>query len=442
MQTIKEARTHIEKAWGKGKLKDVEYRLLRYTISLEHEDGLLLHNVMTGELIKLDKNEKNFIQSLPRKVPVGYNTLIEKHFLVPVDYDEQKVTEQLRHILRVMSRSNDITSYTILPTTYCNARCFYCYECYYKHVHMTEQCAHDVVRYIVDHSHGKNVSICWFGGEPLVGVRRISQISRELTDCGVEFTSSMISNGALFNEEMVREAVDQWKLKQVQITLDGTEDVYNKVKDYVGMKESPYQTVLKNIRLLSEAGINVSIRINLGFHNEDDIRILIHELCERFADCENVKMYVHELFENEGTDPHTYTEVEKEHLINLVTGFNDYAAEHGKYSKRKHALPSLKFSYCMADNDSAVVVQPGGELTKCEHSSANENFGNIYSDRYDQMHLNKWKKYAVAEKCVECSFYPSCTRLVECVGMVECLSVVKEKKIEEVNVLLLNAMVH
>ncbi len=441
MQTIKKARSGVEKAWGRQKMKDTRYRLLRYTLSEEYGDGLLLQNAMTGELLKLDEKEKNFINTLPRTVPEEYNALIEKHFLVPMEYDEQKAVAQLRRILTALNRSRDITGYTILPTTHCNARCFYCYECDYEHVHMTEERAHEVVQYMTDHSNGKKLSIGWFGGEPLVGVRIISQISRELTERGVEFTSSMISNGALFNEKLVKEAVDLWKLQSVQITIDGTEDIYNRVKDYVSMKGSPYRTVLRNIRLLSEAGIRVSIRINLGFHNEADTRLLISELSERFADCENVTMYVHELFEGEGTDPHLYTEEEKEHLRNLVTEFNDYAAEHGKYLK-KHALPSLTTTHCMADNDSAVIIQPGGELTKCEHSAAVENFGSIYSGEWDQENLREWKQHAILKECESCPLYPSCIYPAKCPSTGECRAGMKRKKLEEVRESMLYAIEH
>lgn len=431
MQIIKKASSRIAKAWGSQKIKDTQYRLLRYTLSEDYEEGLLLHNAMTGELLKLDEKEKAFLNSLPQTVPEEYNALIEKHFLVPVEYDEQKAVAQLRRILRVLNRSSSITSYTILPTTHCNARCFYCYECNYEHVHMTEERAHEVVQYILDHSDGKKLSIGWFGGEPLVGVRIISQISRELTEKGAEFTSHMISNGALFNEKMVKEAVDLWKLQNVQITIDGTEEIYNRVKDYISMKGSPYQTVLGNIRLLSETGIHVSIRINLGFHNEADTRTLIRELSERFADCENVTMYVHELFDGEGTDPHLYTEEEKEHLMNLVTEFNDYAAENGKYLK-KRALPFLTIAHCMADNDRSVIIQPGGELAKCEHSAAVEKFGSIYSDEWDKENLQGWKQYATLEECENCPLYPSCIYPVKCPSTGECRAGMKRKKIEEV----------
>lgn len=52
---------------------------------------------------------------------------------------------------------------------------------------------------------------------------------------------------------------------QIQVTLDGTEGVYNAVKRYVDAGEkSPYQVVLANIRGLLDAGVRVIVRLNVS----------------------------------------------------------------------------------------------------------------------------------------------------------------------------------
>jgi sulfatase maturation enzyme AslB (radical SAM superfamily) len=40
----------------------------------------------------------------------------------------------------------------------------------------------------------------------------------------------MISNGILFNEKNIVKARELWHLKNVQITLDGTESSYEQIK--------------------------------------------------------------------------------------------------------------------------------------------------------------------------------------------------------------------
>lgn len=430
MQIIKKAKSSTQKLLGSQKIKDTDYRLMKYTLIQNKGDDLLLYNVITGELVSLNKEESELMGKLPCGPSEKYSELIEKYFLVPVDYDEKRTVGQLRKILSAMESKKEITGYTILPTTYCNARCFYCYECGYEHIHMSEETAHRAVDYMIEHSKEKKISIGWFGGEPLVGERIISLISKELTDKGKEFSSSMISNGALFDEELVKKAVDLWKLTNVQITIDGTEDIYNKVKDYISFKGSPYKRVLNNICLLSKAGIRVSIRINLGFHNEDDTEKLIEELSEYFREYENVSMYVHELFDNEGVNPKAYTEEENNHLTRRVIELNEYIEEKGKY-KAGTGLPSLTIRHCMADGDGSVIIQPDGGLSKCEHYNEGDEFGNIYTGERVGEKLKEWKTYTELEKCGECPLYPSCRLIARCPDALKCNDERQNKNIKD-----------
>ena len=430
MKIIKKARSGVEKAWGKQKIKETEYRLLRYTLTTECEEGQLLYNVVTGELVLLDPKEEILIKNLPSNYTSEYNELVEKHFLVPVDYDEHKVVGQLRRLLTAMEGKKTIQGYTILPTTYCNARCFYCYESDFPHVHMTEETAHDVVEYMASHSDGKKISIGWFGGEPLLGAKIISQISNELADKGIEYRASMISNGYLFDEDMVTEAKEVWKLSGVQITIDGTEEVYNKTKSYVSVPKSPYRRVLRNIRLLSEAGITVSIRINLGFHNVEDIEALIDELGKEFSGNDKVSAYVHELFDGEGFTPTSYGDGEMIRLLEKIEELTKVLEAKGLY-QAKPGLPSLATHHCMADNDGSVMIHPGGELTKCEHDSAEMSFGSIYSEKKDTKNLAAWKVSMEYEACKDCAIYPSCVRLKQCPNEREYFSGVCERSVEE-----------
>lgn len=48
MQVISQATEKVAKLWGKPKAKDTEYRLMKYHLRRDTEDGVLLHNVMTG----------------------------------------------------------------------------------------------------------------------------------------------------------------------------------------------------------------------------------------------------------------------------------------------------------------------------------------------------------------------------------------------------------
>lgn len=440
MKTIKEPRENIAKIWGAGKRQDQKkYRLLRYLIRKDTDDGVLLHNVVTGHLILLSESEAGMIGRLPAERTDEMTEMIESHFLVPEDYDEHEAVLKLRKLMRMTDRKKNITGYTILPTTNCNARCFYCYEADFRHINMTEQIAHKTVVFIKEHcGEAKKVSLSWFGGEPTVASNRIDRICTELNDEGIEFTSSMISNGYLLDEEMAEKAKNLWKLQSIQITLDGTEEVYNRVKAYKAVTDSPYRTVLRNIGYLLEREIRVSVRMNLDRHNAEDLRDLIDELAERFEGQKLFSCYVHPLFDNCGYETVEHSDDDRLWLWAEQKRLNERIREKtGKFESRK-SFPSLAVSHCMADNNVSAIIGPDGNLSKCEHTTE-DVFGNLDEGWTDKASLEAWKETKEYPECPGCALFPSCIVLKRCFSSTECFESKRDADMQSAELGILSA---
>jgi radical SAM protein with 4Fe4S-binding SPASM domain len=301
-----------------------------------------------------------------------------------------------------------ITGYTILTTTGCNARCFYCYEKGTKPVTMTAETADKVVRHIVKHRGDEKVSLKWFGGEPLVNARVIDQICTELCEQGVPFRSSMISNGYLFDADKVQRAKDLWQLQQVQITLDGTEQTYNRVKDYVYQGVNAFERVLQNIAMLTAAGIRVIIRLNVDKHNIGEMAELVELLHQRFGTNEHLSIYSHELFVERTPEDEAEIFAQQTQLAQLI-------AACGYKNHKRGLLKDISLNHCMADADGSVVIAPDGHLGKCEHFIDSNFFGHIDSEEHDEAILRKFKeRRADIDACPTCFYYPQCIRLVMC----------------------------
>ncbi len=159
MRTILPAKESIAQLWGYPKPKDTVYRLMRYILQIETEDGILFHNNVTGHLILLSNEEAELLTKLPVKPKESIRELIADHFLVPDNYDEYNSVKQLRRIFQSRQTRDFINHYTILPTTYCNAHCFYCYESDYPRVQMTEETADKLVEYIAANRKDRDVVI-------------------------------------------------------------------------------------------------------------------------------------------------------------------------------------------------------------------------------------------------------------------------------------------
>ena len=223
MITIVESQKHISDLWGiQAAIHDEIYRLMNYVYRVDHDGKVLLHNTVTGKLVVLTQKEAEKLDELPAIYSPVIEDMINNHFLVPNNYDEHREVYRLRTILRrigEIQKPNEITYYTILPTTACNARCYYCFEHGSKIVTMTEQTANEVVEFIVRNCGDKRIHIAWFGGEPTLATARIDQICEGLIKNEIKYSSSITTNGYLIDEEMAHRAKRLWRLKYVNMSI-------------------------------------------------------------------------------------------------------------------------------------------------------------------------------------------------------------------------------
>ena len=401
MKIIIPTASTFEQVVGRQKRADGErYRLMTYVVQQPVNDGLLLYNTLTCSMVLLSPDEAADI--------TAQQELIDRWFLVPQEHDDQKLCRQVRQMAALLTLAPKVvTTYTILPTTGCNARCFYCYEQGTRPVTMTAETASKVVRYIVAHRGSETVHISWFGGEPLVNAKVIDQICTELCEQGVPFRSEMVSNGYLFDADKVQRARDLWQLRRVQITLDGTEQTYNRIKAYVHQGVNAFERVLTNISMLTAAGIRVIIRLNVDKHNIGEMAELAELLHQHFGSNEHLSVYSHELFGERTPEDNATLFAQRMQLEQQI-------AKHG-ILRIKELPKDIHLNQCMADNDGSVVIAPDGHLGKCEHFIDREFFGHIDSEERDMTIIRKFKeRRAEIETCATCPFYPQCYRLVMC----------------------------
>ena len=421
--TLAEPQQRVVKLWGRQAAKPGEtYRLMKYVLRVEHEGHTALHNVMTGQLVLLNDDEIRLVDSLPAAYSADMEALVADHYLVPEGYDEYKQLVSLRTILRKLTPPvKNITHYTILPTTACNARCYYCFEQGSKIVTMTEQTAEDTVRFIAEHcGEEKKVSITWFGGEPTVAANRIDQICHGLQREGIAYTGMMYTNGYLFDEEMADKARDLWHLRGLQIVVDGTEELYNRIKNYVNPQDNPYQRVMRNIGLLLEREIRVAVRMNIDQINHDSFKEVAEELVERYPRQSNLMLWATPVIGDYSDGNADKRHADEVWLKNRMLELNDYAMSVG-LAKQTTTLPSLKYQGCMADGDGCIVISAAGALVECaEHFRGTDEVGNLVDGLTNHELITSWHRIAYEAICESCIFAPQCVRMANCSGIVRC----------------------
>lgn len=418
-----------------GLLKDQQfrdgesYRLIHFVIRQPVEEGLLLYNVLTKAVVLLTPEEARTMEEDTAAVP----ELVANWFVVPRSFDDRNLAREVRAVGRMLEkRPKGITGYTILTTTDCNARCFYCYEKGRSRIPMTDRTARKVAEFILRNHSGEKVHLRWFGGEPLYNKGVISLICGLLRDAKVDFRSSMVSNGYLFDDETIAEATCLWNLKKVQITLDGTEEVYNRSKAFIYPDGSPYRRVLANIHRLLKAGIRVTVRLNIDRHNADDLFNLADFLVAKFGGDKLFTVYSHSLFDTGMSESAvSHTEDQRRDLFEARMRLQEKLRK-GKIAVEPELPNKLKLHRCMADSDTNILVLPDGHLGKCEHYTDSHWFGDLDSSERDETVLEDFKRLREEiEACKDCPFYPDCFRLTLCDEAVHCYPEEREEKLQE-----------
>lgn len=395
---------------------------------VKEKDGYVLHNTLTKEILFVDEEEYHD-DSIK-------NVLAEKWFYVPSEFDEMNFVDDIRNVIKyTLCQPSGFVSYIILPTTDCNARCFYCFEANSKKITMTDQMVGKVIDYI-DRTRSKDskLSLQWFGGEPLMNKNAINTICLSLTERKIEFGSSMISNGYLFDEKTIDDAKKKWNLSNVQITLDGTEKTYNRVKSYIYKDVNAYKRVLDNIDNLLASEIRVSVRLNIDAYNMKDIRCLVNELALRFKGRKGFTIYSHTLFENIGKcGGFIRTDERRKEICDFQKSLENEIVSLGLAQNKHHVIErKFKDHFCMADSSGSIVILPDGHLTKCESCLDGDYVGHIDDGCLNETMLAKYSRHCEKlEECRTCILYPECIKLEVCHEAGTCHKEFRDKRISD-----------
>ena len=379
-------------------------------------DGLYIYNTFSGSVIKLEENEYKFFSEdeFCRLDKEAIKLMIKNRIFVPIEENEYQTYIQFISMFRLMKPYTGFSKYIILPTTACNARCFYCFEADFKAEQMSLSTADEIVKYILKTKTNGKITIQWFGGEPLCNVKVINKICALLKKSNVEFSSEMLTNGILFNTELVNTAVNDWNLKKVQITMDGMKEEHNKRKNYSKQFNDPFTQTIKSIENLLKNNINTIVRINIDLDNVESAEELINHLHDTFIEYTNLRVYPAMLYDSSECW-NAYRTKEQQDLL-----FDKYLSLSDLVYKLKLHRPlkidnKIKLYHCVADDPSSIVINQKGVLFTCDHCSDEMKIGDIHSGIVNKNLCVKWaNSITIKEKCKQCIFLPECVPLSIC----------------------------
>ena len=158
----------LEKIIGKNyceiNLNDNNWEFTRFCIEKKVKEGVLIYNSLIGSMILLDNDEYNNISDNTDVLQY----LIDNFYVSNDNEYIESLANKVQGFIRVHKPNRTyekINTVTILPSTGCNAKCFYCFEKGAMKKHMDYDTADKVIDYIVKHYNGKILKVRWFGGE-------------------------------------------------------------------------------------------------------------------------------------------------------------------------------------------------------------------------------------------------------------------------------------
>lgn len=364
------------------------------------------------ELLAILDNDSDCI--VPNNLLDCFNDARSAHFIVDDECDELLEFENERGLKQYSQSFLDLT---IAPTLACNFNCVYCYESVRKGK-MSLEVQAAILDFLRQQAFNlKELSVTWYGGEPLLAPDVISGMATQiLSICkenNIRFSSGIVTNGSLITSETIKILKDAL-VKSVQITIDGPSSIHNARRTQKNGVDS-YDTIVNNVNLLlAEGCFDVALRINIDKSNISTLEELFADLSRKLIS-KQLKIYVGQVS--------AYTEACKS-VENICLTNEEYAYQkiinyellqkYGFIDDNNLILyPSPKYIYCTAQLLNSFVVDPEGYLYKCwnEVGVLDKSIGNISNGFFITNYKNsRWAKCNPLHnpKCVECKILPLC----------------------------------
>ncbi len=381
-----------------------EYKESIFNITVKDKDKWIIYNTWTGAMVRLDSELNSMKCSGARK-----KLLKEQGFLVDPVFDE--INELiLNRMYGIYNLQPEAVHFSIAPTLKCQAKCSYCFERdLINKKSMSSLTEQNVVMYIKEtllKTKAKELRLNFFGGEPLLAKEKIFDIGSELKDyCEkrkIRMNSRLVTNGILLDKYTAEQLIKHANIKYIQITLDGMEETYNKVK---GIKA--FNTVIKNIIAICE-DVRVIIRLNVLPNNRDDILRLGKYL---LLDCKlknKIEIYLARVKCDYGCDISEEQCCTEEMFREFETLFLD---NYGEYLKNKSVLPARRQRACAFENVINGCIGPEGELYQCEKVFGRSEYiiGDVTKGKYrSQKELSFFRDLDIECKERKCPLLPIC----------------------------------
>jgi len=248
----------------------------RYNIfsKIRNSENYFIVNQLTGNADILNISDAGKIEVLRKG-----ETLTDKKFLDELaekgyitDESEEKKEYGRKYLDFIDSREKDEIQIFFVTNYSCNFACSYCYQDQYQNPE--KELNKDVIdaffSYVKKEFASRRKYVTIFGGEPLLNSPKQKEIIDYIITKSVEADLSLcfVTNGYYLEEYLP--ALLKGKIREVQVTLDGTGPVHNKRRFLKG-GGGTFEKIVKGIDACLQGNIYVNLRVVIDKENIDNL---------------------------------------------------------------------------------------------------------------------------------------------------------------------------
>lgn len=397
----------------------------RYNYWCSYNEDLFLYNSYEGikSVLKIsDKDMKEkvmgYMENNNSKLPLDVEAILEKKgYVVDGEIDELlKVRERRKQIIH-----SDKVTITIIPTLGCNFKCVYCYE-EMNLTRMNPETEDKLVKFVDQMITDKKfLFINWFGGEPLLELKKIERITKKLKDVcrskKVTYLAGITTNGYLLTLENFKR-LQKCNVIDYQVTIDGIKEDHNKLR-MLKNNQGSFDVIVKNLKLIStqtkSGTFGISVRCNFLRKSMENYEQILNQFTNMFSEDKRFSFTVHAVKDwggcsVQGIQNEILSEEEEKELFRNALKHNKNSQKQIDFSTHLGVLNGSSNS-CYAMGNSNFVIGADGSIYKCT-SDFNQALGTLDDLENRKDWIKEEELLSETEECNQCFFYGACKRSI------------------------------
>lgn len=341
--------------------------------------------------------------------------------------EENELFEIREENKKAIRQNDDSELYIVIqPSANCQLGCYYCGQNHTKN-YLTEEYSRAIVERIrgkLMAGNYKSLFIGWFGGEPLMGLPQLRELTNQFKKLAEEFNiryaSKIVTNGLSLKSKIFEELVVDLNVTQIEVTLDGPAEFHDTHR-YTKEGKNSFELIYKNLTEIfkrddyEKLGCFISIRCNVDRKNWEGVSPLIKLLANDGFQKKVSHFYVIGIYSWAGNDAHTNSLTKEEFASKEI----DWLIEMFEAGFNPRVIPSRQKQVCAVVSPSFEMYDTFGNVFNCTEVSFSDTYektpyalGNLSNPKEisERRPLSDWNETILTDKfpCHTCKMLPVC----------------------------------